>query len=65
MTAVFGIAPAAETEAFAAAHPGLDTKTNGRPHLAVRDGLPDTTSLHISDVAHAATPQWDDLETIS
>jgi len=61
----FGVAPAAEAEAFAAAHPGLYTHTNGRPHLAVRDGLLDITSLHVPGFAHAATPHWDDLQTIS
>jgi hypothetical protein len=61
----FGIAPAAEADAFAAAHPGLYAASNGRPHLVVRDGLLDISSLHGPGFASAATPHWDSLQTIS
>jgi hypothetical protein len=61
----FGIAPAAEARAFAAAHPGLYTVADDRPHLDVRDGLLDITSLYGPGFASAATPQWDALQTIS
>lgn len=61
----FGTAPAAEAQAFADAHPGLyDTNAAGRPHLAVRGGQLDISSLHTTGFASAATPDWRSLQAI-
>ena len=60
----FGTAPAEEAEAFAAAHPGFYESSNGRPHLAVRDGQLDLTTLHVVGFATAAVPQWRSLQAI-
>jgi hypothetical protein len=57
----FGVAPAAEAQAFASAHPGLYDSAAGRPHLAVRAGQLDLRSLHVPGFATAAMPQWDSL----
>lgn len=61
----FGTAPADEAEAFAAAHPGFYNNGTGRPHLAVRDGQLDLTSLHVNGFATAAMPQWRSLQAIA
>jgi hypothetical protein len=61
----FGIAPAAEAAAFAAAHPGLYAATGGPPRLAVRNGRLDLHSLHGPGFARAAEPDWSSLTPIS
>jgi hypothetical protein len=61
----FGMAPAAEAEAFAAAHAGFyETDTTGRPHLAVHHGQIDLNSLHTTGFASAAAPLWHSLQSI-
>ena len=60
----FGIASAAEAQAFAAAHPGLYRSDEGRVHLAVQDGQLDLRSLHGPGFASAAQPHWDDLQSL-
>jgi hypothetical protein len=57
----FGIAPDAEAQAFAKAHPGFYDDSSGRPRLAVRDGLLDLQSLYVAGFASAAMPHWDSL----
>jgi hypothetical protein len=57
----FGMAPAAEAHAFAAAHPGLYRATPDGAVLAVRDGRLDLASLHVPGFARAAEPSWADL----
>jgi hypothetical protein len=61
----FGTAPAAEAQAFADAHPGLYETHLGRPHLAVRGGQLDITSLYTPGFASAATPDWRSLQAIA
>ncbi|HSW08891.1 hypothetical protein [Aquabacterium sp.] len=61
----FGIAPAAEAHAFAAAHAGFyETGSDGRPHLAVHDGRLDLSSLHGIGFASGAMPLWSSLTAI-
>lgn len=60
----FGIAPAAEAEDFAAAHPGFYETQGTRPRLAVNAGRLDLTSLHTTGFASAAMPRWDSLTPI-
>jgi hypothetical protein len=60
----FGIAPAAEAQAFAAGHPGLYDITAGRPHLAVRGGQLDLSALHVPGFATATMPRWDLLDAM-
>ncbi len=61
----FGIAPEAEAQDFAAAHPGLyATSERGAVHLAVRDGRLDLSSLYGSGFASAAMPRWESLQPI-
>ncbi len=60
----FGVAPEAEARAFADAHAGFYNLTQGRPHLAVRGGQLDLSSLHVRGFASAAAPQWDSLQPI-
>ena len=62
----FGIAPAAEAEAFAAAHPGLyaAARTGGRTWRCATASS--TSALPARPgFASAATPHWDSLQTIS
>lgn len=61
----FGTAPPEEALAFADAHPSLYETASGRPHLAVRNGLLDLTSLHVTGFASAASPQWRSLQGIA
>jgi hypothetical protein len=61
----FGIAPAEEARAFAAAHPGLYAERGDRVHLDVRDGRLDLRSLHVPGFAGAATPSWPSLQSMS
>jgi hypothetical protein len=61
----FGTAPAAEAQAFADAHPGLYETHLDRPHLAVRGGQLDITSLYTPGFASAATPDWRSLQAIA
>ena len=60
----FGTAPAEEAQAFAQAHASLYESSTGRPHLAIRQGRIDLSSLHVSGFASAAVPQWDSLQVI-
>jgi len=60
----FGIAPDAEAQAFATAHPGFYDTHAGRPHLAVHGGELDLSSLHVPGFASAAMPRWDSLQPI-
>lgn len=60
----FGSAPVDEAMAFAEAHPSLYETASGRPHLAVRHGQLDLTSLHVIGFASAASPQWRSLQAI-
>lgn len=60
----FGIAPAAEADAFALAHAGFYERRDGRVRLAVRDGELDLSSLHRAGFASDATPLWSDLTPI-
>ncbi|WP_372825231.1 hypothetical protein [Polaromonas sp.] len=60
----FGIAPDAEAQAFATAHPGFYETHAGRPHLAVHGGELDLSSLHVPGFASATMPRWDSLQPI-
>jgi hypothetical protein len=60
----FGIAPEAEAQAFAQAHPGLYTAPSGRVRLAVQGGRLDLRSLHCPGFARAAEPHWHTLTPI-
>ncbi|HUG21638.1 hypothetical protein [Piscinibacter sp.] len=60
----FGVAPDAEAQAFADAHPSLYETTNGRVRLAVRDGRLALATLHVPGFASAAMPRWDSLTPI-
>jgi len=60
----FGVAPLAEAEAFAQAHPGFYETSDQRVRLAVRDGRLDLTCLHVQGFASAAMPRWDSLTPI-
>jgi L-alanine-DL-glutamate epimerase-like enolase superfamily enzyme len=60
----FGIAPEAESQAFAAAHPDL-YRPGTRPRLAVRDGRIALASVHAAPgLGTAVHPRWDSLQTI-
>ncbi|MBX3653304.1 MAG: hypothetical protein KF686_03910 [Ramlibacter sp.] len=59
----FGIAPAQEARGFASAHAGFYDASAGRPHLAVRAGQLDLSSLHGPGFATAVFPRWDSLQT--
>ncbi len=61
----FGTAPAAEAQAFLAAHPGLYHLQQGRVRLRVADGQLDLRSLHGSGFASDALPLWDRLQAIT
>ena len=61
----FGTAPAAEAQAFLAAHPGLYHLQQGRVRLRVADGELDLRSLHGSGFASDALPLWDRLQAIT
>jgi hypothetical protein len=61
----FGIAPADEAAAFAAAHPGFYAVRDGRVRLDVREGRLDLRSLLGPGFASAAFPSWQDLQAIS
>ena len=50
----FGAAPAAEADAFAAAHPDLYARDAGRPRLRIERGTLAIDSLHAPGFAHAA-----------
>lgn len=60
----FGIAPAAEAQAFAIAHAGFYETSDQRPRLAVRDGALDLSTLYVPGFASAALPRWDSLTPI-
>lgn len=60
----FGLAPVAEAQAFAAAHPGLYHDDGGRVRLRVQGGRLDLHSLHGPGFARAASPLWDDLSAL-
>lgn len=65
----FGIAPAAEAEAFLQAHPGLyhrsDRHQEGRVRLRVVAGQLDLHSLHGPGFARAAEPLWSTLTPLA
>lgn len=61
----FGTAPAAEAEAFAAAHPGLYRRTPQGPCLDLRGGRLDLRALHVPGFASAAHPDWRALQPIT
>jgi hypothetical protein len=58
----FGIAPAAEADAFARAHAGFYDQ---HARLRVVGGQLDITSLHVPGFASAASPRWDRLAPIA
>lgn len=58
----FGVAPAAEANAFAAAHPGLYAERGGRVRLRVQGGRLDLRSLHVAGFASAVHPAWETLQ---
>jgi hypothetical protein len=58
----FGIAPAAEADAFARAHAGFYDQ---HARLRVVGGQLDITSLHVPGFASAASPHWDRLAPIA
>lgn len=60
----FGVAPEAESAAFASAHPDLYQTSQGRPRLAVQHGQLQLGSLHTPGFASAAFPLWDSLKPI-
>ena len=60
----FGVAPDAESAAFANAHPDLYQTSQGRPRLAVQHGQLQLGSLHTPGFASAAFPLWDSLKPI-
>ncbi|MGA0570898.1 hypothetical protein ACO2Q9_09285 [Variovorax sp. VNK109] len=59
----FGIAPEAESQAFARAFHGFYSQT-GKPRLAVADGRLSLASLHVPGFASSAAPHWDSLQPI-
>ena len=61
----FGVAPEAESAAFAKAHPALYANTSGRWRLAVRAGRLDLSTLHGPGFASAVEPLWDSLTPIT
>lgn len=60
----FGVAPQAEADAFAQAHPELYHSVQGRPRLWVQSGQLQISSLHVPGFASAAAPLWDSLSAI-
>jgi len=58
----FGVAPAAEAEAFAQAHVGFYHAPQGRPRLCVEAGQLQLASLYVPGFASAAAPLWDSLD---
>jgi hypothetical protein len=58
----FGIAPAAEADAFVRAHAGFYDQ---HARLRVVGGQLDITSLHVPGFASAASPHWDRLTPIA
>ncbi|MDM0034008.1 hypothetical protein QTI33_17875 [Variovorax sp. J22P271] len=61
----FGGAPAAEQQAFAAAHGDLYESAGGPPRLAIRDGRVAIGSLAQPGFAHGADPDFDSLQPLS
>lgn len=62
----FGDAPAAEQQAFAAAHGDLYETSTGRPRLAIRDGQIALDSLQARPgFAHCADPDFTSLQALS
>ena len=61
----FGVAPEAESAAFASAHPDLYQTRQGRPRLDVNQGQLQLGSLHGPGFASAAFPLWDRLKPIA
>jgi hypothetical protein len=60
----FGVAPQAEADAFAQAHPKLYQSVQGRPRLSVQSGQLQISSLHVPGFASVAAPLWDSLSAI-
>lgn len=61
----FGDAPAAEQQAFAAAHGDLYDSVGGRVRLSIRDGRLALGSLQRPGFAHGADPDFDSLQPLS
>ncbi|MDM0013729.1 mandelate racemase [Variovorax sp. J22P168] len=61
----FGDAPAAEQQAFAAAHPDLYETSADRPRLAIRDGRIELGTLDRPGFAHAAEPDLESLQPLA
>lgn len=61
----FGVAPEAESAAFASAHPDLYQTRQGSPRLDVNQGQLQLGSLHGPGFASAAFPLWDRLKPIA
>ena len=61
----FGAAPAAEQQAFAAAHGDLYETAGGRPRLAIRGGRIAIGSLAQPGFAHGADPDFSSLLPLS
>ncbi|MBA2965507.1 MULTISPECIES: enolase C-terminal domain-like protein [Ramlibacter] len=57
--------PAAEQQAFLAAHPDLYEHSHGAVRLAIRDGVIRLASLHGVGYASGAMPQWDAMQPIA
>lgn len=57
-------APAHEQQAFLKAHPDLYTEAHGAVRLKITDGSAAFGSLAGTGFAHAAAPDWRDLESI-
>ena len=60
----FGVATAAEADAFGRAHDGFYRRDGGRVRLAVRDGTLDLRSLHVPGFASAVAPHWASLDPL-
>lgn len=61
----FGIAPVAEAERFAAAHPDFYEASAAGPRLAIRDGVLETGGLGVPGFASAVLPDWDSLSPLA
>ncbi len=61
----FGVAPVAEAERFAAAHPEFYASGDGGPHLAIRAGMLETGGLAVPGFASAVLPDWDSLSPLA
>lgn len=60
----FGVAPAAEAQAFAKAHAGFYAPAPQPPRLRVHEGRLDLRSLHVPGFASAVHPDWGALQAM-